>query len=396
VTTLEALDEVDRRIVAALQLNGRASWREIAAVACTSENTVARRAGRLLEAGIVHVAVVRDPRCAGRGHVANVFIRCRNGTQFGVAQALLARPDVWSLSVVTGPRDLFCQVTVGTAEDLARVLLSDFQHIDGIESTVAETVLRTFKLSYDWARELLEPGADQIASPPSLHDEQPHKLGLADTAIVAALSADARRPFSAVAEETGINERTVRRRFEALRHRGCVNVATFVPGQALGFQPEMLLRIDVSPAHLHQAASRLARHRGVRYLAVTLGQVGLFGEVYLPSLDAVYRFTTDDIGSLPGITGMEFITELLTLKRGYVPLPASATLHGAWTPSDPSSSANCPRLRRLRQSPAKAGKAVAQRYVMRDRAALPHSRPITHWNCQPGTTLRSPSHRHGA
>jgi DNA-binding Lrp family transcriptional regulator len=332
VTTLETVDQVDRRIVAALQLNGRASWREIAAVVGTSENTVARRAGRLLEAGIAHVAVVRDPRCAGRGHVANVFIRCRNGTQLGVAEALLARPDVWSLSVVTGPHDLFCQVTVGTAQDLARVLLSDFQHIDGIESTVAETVLRTFKLSYDWARELLGPGADQIASPPSLHDEQPHMLGPADTAIVSALSADARRPFAAVAEETGIHERTVRRRFEALQHRGCVNVATFVPGQALGFQPEMVLRVDVSPAHLHEAAGRLARHRGVRYLAVTLGQVGLFGEVYLPSLDAVYRFTTDDIGSLPGVTGMQFTTELLTLKRGYVPLPASAALHGAWAP----------------------------------------------------------------
>jgi DNA-binding Lrp family transcriptional regulator len=329
VAPLEALDEADRRIVAALQLNGRASWREIAAVVGTSENTVARRAGRLLEAGIAHVAVVRDPRCAGRGHVANIFIRCRNGTRLGVARALLARPDVWSLSVVTGPHDLFCQATVETADDLARMLLSDFHDIVDIESTVVETILRTFKLSYDWARELLEPGADQIACPPSLHNEQPHLLGPADTAIVAALSADARRPFAAVAEETRIHERTVRRRFEALRHRGCVNVATFVPSQALGFQPEMLLRIDVSPAHLHQAASLLARHRGVRYLAVTLGQVGLFGEVYLPSLDAVYRFTTDDIGSLPGVTGMQFTTELLTLKRGYVPLPASAVLHGA-------------------------------------------------------------------
>ena len=352
MTTLEAVDDVGRRIVAALQLDGRASWREMAAVAGASENTVARRAGRLLEAGLAHVAVVRDPRCAGRGHVANVFIRCRNGTQLAVAQALLARPDVWSLSVVTGPHDLFCQVTVGTAEDLARVLLSGFQHIDGVESTVAETVLRTFKLSYDWARELLGPAAGQIASPPNLHDEQPHMLGPADTAIVAALSADARRPFAVVAEETGIHERTVRRRFEALRHRGCVNVATFVPGQALGFQPEMVMRVDVSPAHLQQAADRLASHRGVRYLAVTLGQVGLFGEVYLPSLDAVYRFTTEDIGSLPGVTGMQFTTELLTLKRGYIPLPASAALHGVWAPSDRSSSANCPRFRRSPAAPS--------------------------------------------
>ena len=44
--------------------------------------------------------------------------------------------------------------------------------------------------------------------------------------------------------------------------------------------------------------------------------------------------TTEDIGSLPGVTGMQFTTELLTLKRGYVPLPASAPLHGAWAPSD--------------------------------------------------------------
>jgi DNA-binding Lrp family transcriptional regulator len=344
VTTLEALDEVDRRIVAALQLNGRASWREIAAVVGTSENTAARRAGRLLEAGAAHIAVVRDPRCAGRGHVANVFIRCHSGSQLSVAQALLARPDVWSLSVVTGPHDLFCQVTVGTAEDLARVLLSDFQHIHGIESTVAETVLRTFKLSYDWGRDLLGPAAGQIASPPSLHDEQPHTLSPADAAIVAALTADARRPFSAVAEETGIHERTVRRRFEALRHRGCVNVATFVPGQALGFQPEMVLRIDVSPAHLHEAAGRLARHRRIRYLAVTLGQVGLFGEVYLPSLNAVYRFTTDDIGSLPGVTGTQITTQLLTLKRGYVPLPGSAALHGAWSASDRGSTGDDERI----------------------------------------------------
>jgi DNA-binding Lrp family transcriptional regulator len=330
VTTAQALDEVDRRIVAALQLDGRASWREIAAVAGASENTVARRAGRLLDAGAAHIAIVRDPRCAGLGHVANVFVRCRSGSQLGVAQALLARPDVWSLAVVTGPYDLFCQVTVATAEDFARVLLTELQHIDGIESTVAETVLRTFKLSYDWGRDVLGPEAGRVAAPPSLHDEQPHALSPADTAIVAALTADARRPFSAVAEETGINERTVRRRFEALRHRGCVNVATFVPGQALGFQPEMLLRIEVSPAHLNEAAARLARHRGVRYLAVTLGQVGLFGEVYLPSLDAIYRFTTDDLGSLPGVTGTQIATQLLTLKRGYVPLPVSQRARSGW------------------------------------------------------------------
>lgn len=322
----DSLDRVDQRIIAALQLNGRASWRDVAAVAETSENTAARRAGRLLESGMAHLAVVRDPRCAGYGHIANVFIRCRSGRQLDVARELLSRRDIWALSVVTGPHDLFCQVTVSTAEDLARVLLNDLQHIDGVASTSAETVLRTFKLSYDWGRDLLGPGAGRIASPPNLHGEHEHVFSSADTEILTALAADARLPFSSIAEQTGIHESTVRRRFEALRQRGCVNVATFVPGRALGYQPEMLLRIDVAPGHLQEAATRLSRHQGIRYLAVTLGRVGLFGEVFLPSLDAVYRFTTDDIGSLPGVTGTQLTTQLLSLKRGYIPLCGATAL----------------------------------------------------------------------
>lgn len=314
------LDDLDRRIAAALQLNGRASWREVAALVAASENTVARRATRLIEGGLLTVAVVREPHCAGLGHIANVFIACRSGRQLDVAQALAERPDVWALSIVTGAYDVFCQVTVPTAEDLARVLLHDVQHIDGVESTSVETTVRTFKLSYDWGRELLG-AVDNPAVSPVLHGEAPHVLDQVDQAILDALRADARRSFAGLADDVGVHESTARRRFEALRGQGCVNIATFVSGRTLGFQPEMLLRIEVAPPHLKAAATQLAGCREVRYLELTLGKVGLFGEVFLPSLDAVYDFTTGMIGSLPGVSGMHLATQLHTLKRGYVALP---------------------------------------------------------------------------
>ena len=51
------LDYLDRQIVAALQANARATWRQIATVVGSSESTVKRRAERLIRTGAVRITV---------------------------------------------------------------------------------------------------------------------------------------------------------------------------------------------------------------------------------------------------------------------------------------------------------------------------------------------------
>src|SRR5690606_30210714 len=53
------LDDLDRRIVAALQLDGRASWSAIAELCGTTAPTVARRVQQLSDEGALKVAVMR-------------------------------------------------------------------------------------------------------------------------------------------------------------------------------------------------------------------------------------------------------------------------------------------------------------------------------------------------
>jgi AsnC-type helix-turn-helix domain len=53
------LDVVDRRLLHALGINGRASFRLIASVIGASEQTVARRYRRLREEGVVRVLMLR-------------------------------------------------------------------------------------------------------------------------------------------------------------------------------------------------------------------------------------------------------------------------------------------------------------------------------------------------
>lgn len=313
------MDELDRRIAAALQLNGRAAWRDIAAVVGTTESTVARRAQRLLDADLVQIAVSQPPSCLGMSQVATVLLRCSPGVQLQVAETLAQLPHVWYVGVYVGDADIICQVTVPAVDSLLDVLMRQ-QQIAGVVSTVAEPITRTFKVSYGWARHLLPDDGAALDADPRPHDERAHELSEVDQAIIALLRQDPRIPFATAAAQLGLHQTTVARRFEALRSRGCVNVATFVSNAAMGFQPTILMKVEVAPGRLPAVAEALADYAAVRYMAASLGRVGLLMETILADPADVFEFSTRVVGGLEGVTGVHVWTELLALKRGYVRL----------------------------------------------------------------------------
>ena len=53
------LGELDRKLVAALQVNGRASWKQVARAVDATESTVARRGQQLLQAPPLHLTQQR-------------------------------------------------------------------------------------------------------------------------------------------------------------------------------------------------------------------------------------------------------------------------------------------------------------------------------------------------
>ncbi|MFD0665355.1 Lrp/AsnC family transcriptional regulator [Thermocatellispora tengchongensis] len=144
------LDSLDRRILAALSVNGRASWTDIAQVIGTSTTTVARRAQQLIGDGVVSVAVLPHLEHNGPVEVFLVRLGCAPGSQARVAGELARRPEVGFLALVTGGHDIVFELVAARDRDLYGALVEDVQRVPGALQGHADLVLHTYDTGRDW------------------------------------------------------------------------------------------------------------------------------------------------------------------------------------------------------------------------------------------------------
>lgn len=315
----EALDELDRRIIAALQIDARANWRQIAEIVDSSESTVARRARALAAAGAIRSVAILDPIRVGLGNPVLVQLRCQPRWGRAVARQLADHPDVRFVTVVTGPFDVMAELIVPSKRHLMSFLLDELASIEGITDTSTETVLRNFKTSYDWSRDILGVALPARA-PHEAPGAPPFNLDDVDRRLADRLRENGRSGFPELADALGITESMARRRVDSLVSSGALLPITLVDPQLLGFEIELTMWLHVDLSRLEDAARALVALPAVRYLSATSGYSDLVGEVILRSHEELYMFRTQVLGALPGLQRADLAIELQTLKRSYLRL----------------------------------------------------------------------------
>jgi Lrp/AsnC family transcriptional regulator, leucine-responsive regulatory protein len=102
-----AIDAIDRRIIDALAVDGRMSWRALADRVHLVPSSVSDRVRRLEERGVIRGYGARiDPQAMGRGVRAVIDVSLPPGVDPASFEQLLASRDEVSLALyVTGPAD---------------------------------------------------------------------------------------------------------------------------------------------------------------------------------------------------------------------------------------------------------------------------------------------------
>jgi Lrp/AsnC family transcriptional regulator, leucine-responsive regulatory protein len=138
------VDSVDRKIIDALRLDGRATYAELGRQVGLSASAVHERVGKLEASGVIigYHAVV-DPSAVGLGVTALVGIHPTDtADQEEVATSLGQLPEVESCYAVAGDDAFVVKVRVATVDDLERAL-GRLRRIDGVSRTRTTVVLST-------------------------------------------------------------------------------------------------------------------------------------------------------------------------------------------------------------------------------------------------------------
>ncbi|KAB1659204.1 Lrp/AsnC family transcriptional regulator [Pseudoclavibacter sp. CFCC 11306] len=144
------LDEIDKRLIAILQKDGRKSFKDIALETGVPASSVRYRVQRLEDAGILQIVGIANPLNIGFDHLAMIGISCKPGQARQVCR-LLAEHDETSYVVVTsGSFDVIIEVVCRDMQHYTEYLLERLQKTPGVVSTETFFVLEAHKLAYGW------------------------------------------------------------------------------------------------------------------------------------------------------------------------------------------------------------------------------------------------------
>ena len=147
VTPARRVDDLDRKIIEALQANGRESFRRIAASVGVSEATVRARYARLTSEGVLQVVAVTNPLGLGFDQ-ALVGIKTA-GPPSEVADEISQWPEADYVVVTAGQFDLVVEVVASDRHEMLE-LTNRMRSLPGVISTETFFYLEMWKQLYDW------------------------------------------------------------------------------------------------------------------------------------------------------------------------------------------------------------------------------------------------------
>jgi Lrp/AsnC family transcriptional regulator for asnA, asnC and gidA len=129
------MDDLDRKIILALQQDGRASYKTIAKKLRVSDGTIRFRIGRMVRKNILRITASINPFAVENGLLALVGMQLERRTHKQTMEKISRLKGVVSVSNATGRYDLLVEVFLDSQKELNRFLMEDLSGIGGINAT---------------------------------------------------------------------------------------------------------------------------------------------------------------------------------------------------------------------------------------------------------------------
>ena len=152
------LDELDKRLIELLQVDGRSPNMQIASQLGVSEGTVRRRFQNLIKDKVIRIVAIPDPTKLGFGTTALVGLQVDPAEVENVGEQLTLLREVQYVAETTGAYDMFLWIALPSPAELAAFLRNTVGTITGVRRAV------TF-LNLDIKKNAYGPGTWDVPDP---------------------------------------------------------------------------------------------------------------------------------------------------------------------------------------------------------------------------------------
>ena len=144
-----ALDTADRRIIEALQTDGRRAYGSIAQDVGLSEAAVRRRVQRLRDAGALDIVAVTDPLQLGFNREAMLGVRVQGDVR-AAADKIAAIDEAIYVVMCAGSFDILVELITEDDDHLVHVLNDQIRAVEGVTEVETFLYLKLAKQTYSW------------------------------------------------------------------------------------------------------------------------------------------------------------------------------------------------------------------------------------------------------
>lgn len=145
-----SLDDLDRRILQALNTNGRAAYSAIARDLNSNEATVRKRVERLIRDGVVAITAVSNPYLLGFNTLVMIAVKVEMRKFDEVAEELSLMDELSFVACASGEYDIMVVAAFESDIELYEFLTQKLSKVDGVLSSHTTHLLRLMRRTFSY------------------------------------------------------------------------------------------------------------------------------------------------------------------------------------------------------------------------------------------------------
>ncbi|WP_222131341.1 Lrp/AsnC family transcriptional regulator [Pseudonocardia sp. C8] len=288
----------DLRLVHALQIRPRASWSALARAIGSDPVTLARRWERLRARGDAWIAVYR----ATGMHAALLEVDCAPADAMRIAEQIAADPEVLTIDLTAGNRDLLVTLLCEGPDRIAGYVLDRVPALPRVRALRTQIITSAVSDARSWRVRALEPAeVAALEREPTSSRTVKVSRDLVAT-LQAVLMREPRISVAALAEEIGVPRTRAAAVLSSALATGRIVLRTEIARPLSEWPVYAWFFLRVGAREREAVVTRLATLQEARLVASTVGGYDIALAAWLRTLDDVPKLESYLTELLPQVT----------------------------------------------------------------------------------------------